>query len=197
MIFKVNDGTQFEMNYEIIENVLPETTFFIHGNLSSNRWWYPSIDIWKSEAKHLNYNGSAILAEFRGHGLSSTPKSLTEINVNTFANDFLALIDHLDLKKLNIIGHSTGGIVSAIMLAKKPEVFNNALLLDPIGAKGFKLDFIRMIAHETMKYNRDLTAKAIGSVIYKNDYNSEFFNTVIVEDAYKAVQRIGGAFLPT
>lgn len=193
MIFNVNDGTDFKMNYEIIENVLPITTIFIHGNLASNRWWYPSIDIWKSQLQNKKYSGSAILAEFRGHGLSSAPKSISEINVHTFANDFLELSTHLNLKNTNIIGHSTGGIVAAIMLSKNTSMFNKAILLDPVGANGFNLGITRIMAHETMRFNKTLTANAIGSVIYGNDHANDFFKTVIVEDAYKAVKIVGGA----
>jgi pimeloyl-ACP methyl ester carboxylesterase len=193
MFFNVDDGTDFKMNYEIIENVLPETTMFLHGNLSSNRWWYPSINIWKSQRQIKKYSGSAILAEFRGHGLSSAPKTISEINIHTFVNDFLELGTHLKLTNTNIIGHSTGGIVAAIMLSKNTTMFNKAILLDPVGANGFNLGITRILAHETMRFNKNLTANAIGSVIYGNDPNNEFFNTVIVEDAYKAVKLIGGA----
>ncbi|MFN8769450.1 MAG: alpha/beta fold hydrolase [Neisseriaceae bacterium] len=193
MIFKINDGTEFNMNYEIIENVVPQTTLFIHGNLSSNRWWYPSVEIWKSQAAGKSYKGHIILAEFRGCGLSSAPRSESEINMRTLANDFLELINHLDLQKLNLVGHSTGGIISAIMLSKNKDLFNKIVLLDPIGPKGFKLPISRMIAHEPMKFSKKLTEMAVGSIIHNNNYSDDFFKNVIVEDAYKAVKNIGSA----
>ncbi len=194
MLFNVSDRTGFKMNYEIIENIVPQDTLFIHGNLSSCRWWYPSVEKWTLQSKNKKYKGNVILAEFRGHGLSSSPRSISEINVHTFANDFLELSTNLKLKNINIVGHSTGGIIAAIMLSKNPELFNKAILLDPVGANGFNLETARAVTHEAMKVNKSLTAAAVGSVIYNNP-NDDFFNNVIVEDAYKAVQKVGASVL--
>lgn|GEM_PF-3944922 len=41
MIFTVNDGTEFSMNYEIIENILPQDTLFIHGNFLHSFHLFP------------------------------------------------------------------------------------------------------------------------------------------------------------
>lgn len=186
--FKVNDGTQFEMNYEVIENILPRDTLFLHGNLSSNRWWYPASEIWKKKAIDKKLTGHMILAEFRGFGLSSKPQSVSEIDVKLFANDFLQLIKFIKYKKLNLVGHSTGGIIAAIMLATDQKLFNKVLLIDPIGATGFRLSVEQMFAFTVMKYNKPMTAASIGSVIYGSSARDDFFNNVIVEDAFKSVE---------
>lgn len=188
------NNASFKINYEIIDHVLPHDTLFIHGNLSSNRWWYPSLEIWKTQSKNQNYTGRAILAEFRGHGLSSPPKNLSEINVHTFANDYLELISLLGFKNLNIVGHSTGGIVAAIMLSKNPSIFNKGILLNSVGVNGYIINKNSAAAHEIMKVNKKLTTKAIGAVIYNNS-EDDFFHNVIVEDAYTAVKNVGAAVL--
>jgi pimeloyl-ACP methyl ester carboxylesterase len=185
--FRINDGTGFEMNYEVYENILPTTSLFIHGNLSSNRWWYPSLENFKTLAQGKSYTGHMILAEIRGFGQSSSPKSTSEINVETFSEDFIALVKQHNWHNLNLVGHSTGGIISALMLAKMPQQFNKVLLLDPVGAKGFKFGNTRRNAFKLMKTNKSMVEFAIGSVVYGHDPESEFFRNVIVEDAYKSI----------
>ncbi|MNJ93412.1 Non-heme chloroperoxidase [compost metagenome] len=191
MEFKVNDGTDFVMNYEVVQNVLPVATLFIHGNCASNRWWYPSVEIFEKQAEGKDYSGSIIMAEFRGCGKSSTPKEDKEVDMHTFANDFIALVKSLDEGPVNLVGHSTGGLIAAIMLAQEPGLFAKAVLLDPVGARGVKFEDSMIAAFEQMKVNKDLVAVVIGSTIHNNNPNSEFFKQILVEDASHAVKSVG------
>lgn len=189
--FQVTDGTEFVMNYEVIPNVVPSTTLFIHGNLASNRWWYPTEEALKKSGKGKAWNGSMILADFRGAGKSSAPKSESEVNMHTFANDYISLVRSLGLGKIHLVGHSTGGLIAALMMAKAPDLFEHALLLDPVGATGVKFDNSMIQAFEAMKNDKNLTATVIGSTIHNNDVNSDFFRTIVVEDAFSAVGTVG------
>ena len=65
------------MNYEVHLGMAPVDTLFIHGNLGSNRWWYPSLEIWKSQPQG---QGRMILAEWRGCGQSGAPASEAELH---------------------------------------------------------------------------------------------------------------------
>ena len=179
--FKTIDGCS--IHYEIVENILPTTTVFLHGNLSSNRWWYPARDIWASKASH-NYAGHMILLEFRGAGKSDCPKSSREVNMDLFAEDFISLIYSLDLNKVNLVGHSTGGLIAAIMLGKNQNLFAEAFLLNSVGVEGYSINPKISSKFLNMKTNKKLTANIIGSVILNNDFASDFFNNVIVEDAF-------------
>lgn len=76
------------------------------------------------------------MVEFRGCGKSSPPRNEADVNMHFFADDFIKLIQKLNLKKLDIVGHSTGGNIACLMLAKYPELFRKALLLDPVGPRG-------------------------------------------------------------
>lgn len=193
--FAVNDGTGFQLNYEVIPGILPENTIFLHGNLASNRWWYPAQEAWARKAKGKNYKGSMILVEFRGCGQSSAPKNEKEVSMHTFANDFLALIEKENLAPLNIVGHSTGGLIAAMMMAKAPQYFRKGIFLDPVGATGVKFDDSMTAAFEQMKVNKELVAMVLGSTIYNNDPNSDFFRQIVVEDAFHAVKTVGAGVL--
>lgn len=179
--FKTIDGCR--IHYEIAKNLLPTTTVFLHGNLSSNRWWYPAIQLWSAKVDH-NCKGDAILVEFRGAGKSDAPKSKQDINMYLFADDFLSLIMSLQLEKLNLVGHSTGGLIAAIMLGKKQNLFNKAFLLNSVGPDGYSISSKISSKFKSMKLNKKLTASIIGSVIYKNNYESHFFKDIVVEDAF-------------
>ena len=190
MEFKVNDGTGFVMNYDVVPNLFPTPTFFIHGNLASNRWWEPSLQILKTEAQGKSYPAPMIMAEFRGAGKSSAPEKETEVNMHRFADDFIALIKNLNVGPVNVVGHSTGGLIAAIMMAKEPELFLKGLFLDPVGATGVKFDESMVAAFDQMKSNKPLVGVVLGSTIHNNNPDSEFFK-MLVEDASSAVKSVG------
>lgn len=187
----VNDGTGFEMNYEIHPGLVPENVLFIHGNLASNRWWYPAEELWKRQAKGRDDKGSLIYAEFRGCGDSSAPKTESEVTMKRFADDFISLIKEKNLGPVHLVGHSTGGTIAAYMMALEPTLFKKAVLLDPVGATGVKFDDAMIGAFAAMKSDKALTATVIGSTIYGNKPDTDFFQQVVVEDAYKGVKNVG------
>ena len=194
-LFEVNDGTGFQLNYEVIPNVLPESTLFLHGNLASNRWWYPAEQAWSKKAKGRGLQGSMILAEFRGCGQSSSPRGPQDIDMHLFARDFVSLVEQKNFAPLNIVGHSTGGLIALLMLSRAPHLFRKAVLLDPVGAKGVQFDDSMTAAFEQMKVNKELVAMVMGSTIQNNDPASDFFRQVVIEDAFHAVNTVGAGVL--
>lgn len=190
-LFTIPDGTGFQMNYEIQEGLAPENTLFIHGNLASNRWWYPAEEVWRREAKGKNWSGSLIYAEFRGCGKSSAPLHESHVDMHRFADDFISLVKYLDKGPMHLVGHSTGALIVALMMAKEPGLFKKAVLLDPVGAKGVKFDNSMIAAFEQMKQNKSIVAAVMNGTIYNNNPESDFFRHVVVEDAFRAVKTVG------
>jgi non-heme chloroperoxidase len=83
---------------------------FSHG-------WPLQGDAWEDQMFFLASQGYRVIAhDRRGHGLSSQP--WTGNDMDTYADDLAALIDHLDLKKAVLVGHSTGGGEVARYLAR-------------------------------------------------------------------------------
>lgn len=186
--FDVQDGTGARLHYDVQSELVPENVFLIHGNLASNRWWEPSQSYFPRSSQN---KGLLVSAEFRGCGKTSPPKDESEVDLHRFADDFIALIKQLGVGPFHLVGHSTGGLIAALMLSKAPELFKKAVLLDPVGAEGVKFDEAMVSAFEAMKKSRELTGVVIGSTIYQNDPADEYFQNVIVEDAFRAVKAVG------
>ena len=180
-LFKTNQN--IEINYDLFPNLVPTTTLFVHGNLASNRWWMPTVEALKKQQAAegpKDLKGSVICAEFRGCGGSSVPKSEDEVTMKNFANDFVQMVRSMNLGPINLVGHSTGGLIAAMMLAEAPDLFNKAFLLDPVGAEGVKFDSAMIQAFEAMKVDKNLTGVVIGSTILNNNPDSSFFTEIIV-----------------
>lgn len=74
---------------------------FSHG-------WPLSSDAFEDQMFALASQGFRTVAhDRRGHGRSSQPWDGN--NMDTYADDLYALIEHLDLKDVVLVGHSTGG----------------------------------------------------------------------------------------
>jgi non-heme chloroperoxidase len=74
---------------------------FCHG-------WPLSSDSWEAQMMHVASRGfRAIAHDRRGHGRSSQPWDGNEMD--TYADDLAALVDHLDLHDAVLVGFSTGG----------------------------------------------------------------------------------------
>ncbi|MDI1478854.1 alpha/beta hydrolase [Polyangium sp. y55x31] len=74
---------------------------FSHG-------WPLSADAWEDQMVFLAARGYRCIAhDRRGHGRSSQPYGGNEMD--TYADDLAQLIEHLDLRDVTLVGHSTGG----------------------------------------------------------------------------------------
>jgi non-heme chloroperoxidase len=74
---------------------------FSHG-------WPLNADAWDGQMHFLVENGFRVIAhDRRGHGRSSQSSSCNDMN--GYADDLAELIEHLDLRDIAMVGHSTGG----------------------------------------------------------------------------------------
>lgn len=74
---------------------------FSHG-------WPLSSDAWDAQMLFLGQQGYRVVAhDRRGHGRSG--QTWDGNNMDQYADDLAELIEHLDLKEITMVGHSTGG----------------------------------------------------------------------------------------
>ena len=70
--------------------------------------WPLNSDSWEAQQLFLAENGfRAIAHDRRGHGRST--QAWTGNEMDTYADDLAAVIDHLDLRDVTLVGFSTGG----------------------------------------------------------------------------------------
>lgn len=104
---------------------------FLHGNVSSATWWEETL-----LALPDGYRG--IAPDQRGFGEADLDAKVDATGgMADFADDALALLDHLGYEKAHIVGNSLGGMVVWHLLAEAPQRFLSATLVDPGSPFGF------------------------------------------------------------
>ncbi|KAJ9607168.1 hypothetical protein H2200_008240 [Cladophialophora chaetospira] len=97
--YTVKDGT--EIYYKIWGPENGPVVVFSHGGPLN-------ADNWEAQMFFLANHGFRCIAhDRRGHGRSSQPWEGK--NMDTYADDLLALFEHLEIKDACMVGHSTGG----------------------------------------------------------------------------------------
>ena len=99
------------------------TILCMHG-LSRNSADFEDI------AAHLNQHSRIRVVDQRGRGKSDYDPNWENYLPATYVNDMFTLIDHLELKDIILFGTSMGGLMSMIMAASRPELFQRIIIND-------------------------------------------------------------------
>lgn len=177
------------IHYDLHAGLLPEDTLFLHGNLASNNWWRPTLNQLKHRYKQGAYGGGAAFAEWLGCGKSSGPETQEDLNMFSLARDQIALVQGLGLSDVNLVGHSTGGLIALCMLLEAPQLFKRAVLLDPVSAKGVRFGPEMYDAFTKMKADKDYCAAVISGTISKCDVNDPLIQQLFA-DAHGVHEKI-------
>ncbi|MQY04267.1 alpha/beta fold hydrolase [Actinomadura macrotermitis] len=82
--------------------------------------WVLNADMWEYQIPFFVENGYRCIAlDRRGHGRSDRPRD--GYDLDTSADDIAALLEHLDLRDVTLVGHSMGGAEAARYLARHGE----------------------------------------------------------------------------
>jgi pimeloyl-ACP methyl ester carboxylesterase len=96
----------------------------VHGFASTKNvnWVYPT---WVSELKK---NGRRVIAfDNRGHGDSGKLYDAAAYDVATMAGDVIALMDHLDIERADVMGYSLGSRMTAVLARQQPQRLRSAV----------------------------------------------------------------------
>ncbi|MCV6631052.1 MAG: alpha/beta hydrolase [Flavobacteriaceae bacterium] len=104
------------------------TLVFVHG-LSSN------LETWKFNIESLSKTYRCIALDLPGFGRSG--KNATVYNATSFSKTILGLMDHLQLEKAVLVGHSMGGQASIKFAASYPDRVEKLVLVAPAGVETF------------------------------------------------------------
>ena len=112
-----------------------EPVLLIHGGLGS-------ADAWGFQVPELAESHKVIVADSRGHGRST--RSEKPFGYALMADDYLALLDHLGIDKVALVGWSDGGIIGLDIAIRHPErlsrLFAFAANYTPEGVKASVAD---------------------------------------------------------
>lgn len=112
----------------------PETgipVLFLHGNITSATWW---------EEVMVSLPGAyrGIAPDQRGFGAADPDKKIdASRGMADLADDALALLDHLGLARVHLVGSSMGGSVVWRLLTEASGRFPTVTLVNPGSPYGF------------------------------------------------------------
>ena len=110
MSFVKSNGHIIHYNY--LDSKRDRTFLFINSLGTDFR-------IWDDVAAILRQHGNILLYDKRGHGLSDEVQNTSSLN--EFADDAIALLDSLSVKKCIPVGVSVGGMIALLLADRIPE----------------------------------------------------------------------------
>jgi proline iminopeptidase len=99
---------------------------FIHGGPGDNS------SSFRSMGKQLSSNFRVTLFDSRGCGLSSLNLSPDKLKTSNYVNDLNELLDHLNIDKTFLLGHSFGGAMAIEFAAVYSNRINQLILSNPL-----------------------------------------------------------------
>lgn len=127
-----NDGEQLRMAYMDVAPAQPNgrTVVLLHGRNFPSSYWAPVI-------RTLNEAGYRVVVPDQiGFGKSSKPWG--ELHFDTLARNTIALLDHLQIGKADIVAHSLGGMLGVRIARAYPDRVGHLLLAAPIGLEDYR-----------------------------------------------------------
>ncbi|UFQ98782.1 alpha/beta fold hydrolase [Pseudomonas wenzhouensis] len=112
-----NDGCQ--LHYEDYGHGAP--LLLVHGLGSSTRDWEYQIPLL---ARHYR----VLALDVRGHGRSDKPRG--SYRIADFADDVVALIEHLQLPPVHLVGISMGGMIGFQLGVDRPELLRSLTIVN-------------------------------------------------------------------
>jgi len=76
---------------------------------------------WRHQIQYLRKNYQLIVVDYRGHQSSAQPDNIQNLTLDWCAKDIQALIDHLEIPKTVVVGHSLGVPIAALNLLWDPK----------------------------------------------------------------------------
>ena len=150
----VNDGEKLRMAYM---DVAPQqsngrTVVLLHGRNFPSSYWAPVI-------KTLTDHGFRVVVPDQiGFGKSSKPSG--ELHFDTLARNTIALLDHLQIDKADIVAHSMGAMLAVRIARAYPDRVNHLVLTAPIGLEDYRLYVPPTPTEKIMESEDKLTAEA-------------------------------------
>jgi pimeloyl-ACP methyl ester carboxylesterase len=149
----VNDGEQVRMAYMDVAPAQPNgrTVVLLHGRNFPSSYWAPVIQTLTGSGYRV------IVPDQIGFGKSSKPSA--DLHFDTLARNTIALLDHLQIAKADIVAHSLGGMLGVRIARAYPDRIAHLLLAAPIGLEDYRLYVPPTPTEKIMENEERLTAE--------------------------------------
>jgi len=130
--FKLNSQNQdLKMRYmDIGDKDARKVIVLLHGkNFSGYYWERVAKDLLKRKYR-------VIIPDQIGFGKSSKPNSY-QYSFGQLALNTKALLDNLNIKKFDLVGHSMGGMLATTFAVNYTKLVNKLILINPIGLEDY------------------------------------------------------------
>ena len=107
-----------------------KTVIFVHGNVSSSRFWQPTMLALPADVR-------AVAIDLRGFGDSETLPVDATRGLGDFSHDVASVLDELNIASAHFVGWSMGGGVAMQLLLDRPRLFATLTLVAPVSPYGF------------------------------------------------------------
>ena len=179
-------------------SVLPDkkstnkTLIFLHGWGVDSKLWFKIVP------QLINKNYSLYFLDLPGFGQSQDPNTI--YSVDDYKKIVYEFVKKLDIKKVNLIGHSFGGRIAIKLAAENPDFLDKIVLIDTAGivtvSKIKRLTaLIAKVISPIFKpgFMQPLRRKLyflIGSEYLENEKLSKIFSKVVSENLTRLLTRI-------
>ena len=100
------------------------------------------------------------------------------------ASGFVEMVRGLGLSQVNLVGHSTGGLIALLAILEAPQLFHKAVLLDPVAADGIQFGPEMYDAFSKMREDRAFCESVMVGTIH-NGQASDPLVQGLVDDAFQ------------
>lgn len=172
-MFTSFDGTRIFYKDEGIG----EPVLLIHGFISNGSSWYET-----SLATSLKEKGyRVIIPDLRGNGKSDAPENPEAYQNNAEVKDLKALVTHLGLSKLQVVGYSRGSIVLAQWLTEEKRI--TKAVIGGMGLDFTNPEWDRRIAFaDAFSGRKPLTTMTEGAVNYARSIDANIKILGLLQD---------------
>lgn len=184
---------QTEDSVQLFYKILGEgkdTILIVHGGPYNSGYLIP--DLTPLAAHH-----TLLFYDLRGAGYSSFVNDTSKLSITKHVNDIETIRKHFNLQQLNLLAHSTGGIISGFYAVKYPQKIKSMILVDPMTAKaGWNINFDNKLDSTSLQIKKQNAGKYYASPVdslkacwdfYALDARGFYFSPVSVRRMWGAI----------
>src|SRR5579871_50664 len=144
----VNDGEELRMAYMDVRPAQPNgrSVVLLHGRNFPASYWAPVIKVLSGAGYRV------VVPDQIGFGKSS--KQQGDLHFDNMARNTMALLDHLQIAKVDVVAHSMGGMLAVRIARAYPDRVNHLVLTAPIGLEDYRL-YVPPVPTEKIIENED------------------------------------------